>query len=67
VDVTLIGAWCEFRQDFRNFRLERILASEQLDDRFPAGDGRLMAEWMALRKDRPDAAHPSGAAGGAFD
>ena len=56
VDVTLIGAWCELRQDFRNFRLERIRASELLDERFPAGDGRLMAEWMALRKDRPDVA-----------
>ena len=54
VDVTLIGAWCELRQDFRNFRLERIEASELLDERFPAGNGRLMAEWMALRKDRPD-------------
>jgi predicted DNA-binding transcriptional regulator YafY len=53
VDVTLIGAWCELRQDFRNFRLERIQSSQLLDERFPAGDGRLMAEWMALRKDRP--------------
>jgi len=59
VDVTLIGAWCELRQDFRNFRLERIQASELLDERFPAGNGRLMAEWMALRKDRPDAMVPA--------
>ena len=59
VDVTLIGAWCELRQDFRNFRLERIRASELLHERFPAGDGRLMAEWMALRKDRPDPTVPT--------
>ncbi len=67
VDVTLIGAWCELRQDFRNFRLERIQASELLKERFPAGDGRLMAEWMALRKDRPDTALASQPTNGAFD
>ena len=26
VDVTLVGAWCELRKDFRNFRVERIAA-----------------------------------------
>jgi predicted DNA-binding transcriptional regulator YafY len=53
VDVTLVGAWCELRADYRNFRLDRIAASTLLDDRFPADDGRLMAEWLALRKERP--------------
>ena len=53
-DVTLIGTWCELRKDYRNFRLERIVASELLGEQFPADDGRMMAEWMALRKDRPD-------------
>jgi predicted DNA-binding transcriptional regulator YafY len=53
VDVTLIGAWCELRRDYRNFRVDRIAASELLDARFPADRGRLMAEWLALRKDRP--------------
>ena len=24
VDVTLLGAWCELRNDFRNFRVDRI-------------------------------------------
>jgi len=54
VDVTLIGAWCELRRDFRHFRVDRILSSQPLDERFPADNGKLMAEWMALRKDRPD-------------
>ena len=53
VDVTLIGAWCELRQDFRNFRADRVHAADILDDLFPADDGRLIEEWMALRKDRP--------------
>src|ERR1700731_3707729 len=55
VDVTLVGAWCELRNDFRHFRVDRILASDVLDDRFSADSGRLTAEWLALRKDRPKA------------
>jgi len=34
VDVTLIAAWCELRNDFRHFRVERIAASTLLEDRF---------------------------------
>src|SRR6266481_1769953 len=55
VDVTLIGAWCELRNDFRHFRVDRILASDVLDERFSADSGRLTAEWLTLRKDRPNA------------
>jgi predicted DNA-binding transcriptional regulator YafY len=54
VDVTLIGAWCELRRDFRNFRVDRISEAKVLDERFPADNGRLFAEWLALRKERPD-------------
>ena len=55
VDVTLLGAWCELRQDFRNFRVDRILGAELLDEHFVAESGRLLAEWLALPKHRPDA------------
>jgi predicted DNA-binding transcriptional regulator YafY len=54
VDVTLIGAWCELRTDYRNFRVDRIAEAQVLDERFPADNGRLFAEWLALRKERPD-------------
>jgi predicted DNA-binding transcriptional regulator YafY len=54
VDVTLIGAWCELRNDFRHFRVDRVLSTQLLDEHFPADNGKLMAEWLALRKDRPD-------------
>ncbi|HJU16973.1 MAG TPA: WYL domain-containing protein [Stellaceae bacterium] len=54
VDVTLIGAWCELRGDFRHFRTDRVLASRLLDERYPADNGRIAAEWLALRKDRSD-------------
>ncbi len=54
VDVTLIGAWCELRADYRNFRVERIQASRVLDEHFDQDGGRLFREWSALPKDRPD-------------
>ncbi|HEY0181469.1 MAG TPA: YafY family protein, partial [Rhodopila sp.] len=49
VDVTVLGAWCELRNDFRHFRVERILASSTLEDHFPTDNGRLMERWFALQ------------------
>ena len=54
VDVTLLGGWCELRNDFRNFRVDRISNAQLLDERFLAESGKLMAEWLALPKHRPD-------------
>ena len=58
VDVTLVGAWCELRTDYRNFRVERIQASRVLDEHFDQDNGRLFREWSALPKDRPDFGRP---------
>ena len=55
VDATLLGAWCELRNDFRNFRVDRISNAQLLDERFLAESSKLMAEWLALPKHRPDA------------
>jgi predicted DNA-binding transcriptional regulator YafY len=56
VDVTLVGAWCELRNDFRHFRVDRITAATALGERFPADRRKLLADWLALRKNRPDVA-----------
>ena len=53
VDVTLVGAWCELRADYRNFRVERIQSSKVLDEHFDQENGRLFREWSALPKTRP--------------
>jgi len=53
--ATLIGAWCELRRDYRHFRADRITALRVLDEGYPSDNGRLMAEWQALRKDREGA------------
>jgi len=55
VDVSLIGAWCELRQDFRSFRVDRIVNSRLLDERFSPDHGRLAAAWFALSKEAPGA------------
>jgi predicted DNA-binding transcriptional regulator YafY len=60
VDVTLVGAWCELRADYRNFRVERILSSRVLDEHFDQDNGRLFREWSALPKERPVEAAPAG-------
>ena len=57
VDVTLIAAWCELRNDFRHFRVDRITRSTTLDERFAADHAKLLAEWLALPKDREALAH----------
>lgn len=54
--VTLVGAWCELREDLRNFRVERIAGSTVLADRFEDPRGRLLAQWRALPKEAPAAA-----------
>ncbi|HZP99946.1 MAG TPA: YafY family protein [Reyranella sp.] len=53
VDVTLVGAWCELRSDYRNFRVVRIQSSKVLDEHFDQDNGRLFREWSALPKERP--------------
>lgn len=55
VDVTLIGAWCELRNDYRHFRVDRIESLQILEERYPPDQGRL-ERWLALRKERPASA-----------
>jgi predicted DNA-binding transcriptional regulator YafY len=51
VQATLVGAWCELRQDYRHFRADRIRSMIVLEERYPSDNGRLMAEWLRLRQE----------------
>jgi predicted DNA-binding transcriptional regulator YafY len=42
----LIG-WCELRQDFRHFRVDRIVSADFLDERYPARPPVLRAKWLS--------------------
>jgi predicted DNA-binding transcriptional regulator YafY len=41
-----LGAWCELRNDFRNFRLDRIDDCKVADERFPDESGRRLADYL---------------------
>ena len=50
--VWTLAAWCEARQDFRSFRLDRIEQLTLPDTPIPDAPGRNLAAYMA-RRDRP--------------
>ena len=50
----LLIAWCEVRQDFRSFRLDRVLDHETLAEVFSPEPGKTLAEFVA----RMEAADP---------
>lgn len=41
----MLVAWCELRQAFRHFRLDRIQAATPLEQRYPRGRRLLLKEW----------------------
>lgn len=45
-DSWSLGAWCELRQDFRNFRLDRIVDVRVLDERFPDEAGKRLTDYV---------------------
>ena len=42
-----LAAWCELRQDFRNFRVDRIAASTMLDETFEDEAGKALRDMLA--------------------
>jgi predicted DNA-binding transcriptional regulator YafY len=42
-----LAAWCELRQDFRNFRLDRVAASTMLDETFEDEAGKALRDMLA--------------------
>jgi predicted DNA-binding transcriptional regulator YafY len=50
-----LGGWCELRNDFRNFRLDRILMSHLLEERFPDEAGKRLPDYLrAMAVDESD-------------
>ncbi len=47
--VEVLAAWCELRQDFRHFRLDRIVDAFLGTDRPPRRRRILLAEWWAAQ------------------
>lgn len=43
--VQVLGAWCELRQDFRHFRIDRIEWAKDLKEPYAKGKTQLFSEW----------------------
>ena len=41
-----LGAWCESREDWRNFRVDRIASLAALERRYPDQPGRRLADFL---------------------
>jgi len=50
--VWTLGAWCELRQAFRNFRLDRIETLQLCDEQYPNESGRTLEDMIAYEKNR---------------
>lgn len=50
-EVEMLAAWCELRQAFRHFRIDRVLQAEVLDDGPGRPHGVLLAEYRGLEPD----------------
>ncbi len=46
-ESTLLAAWCELRNDFRHFRIDRITDMDVHQGRFNGGGGKLLKSWEA--------------------
>lgn len=45
-----VGAWCELREGFRVFRLDRVVDARVLDDRFPDEPERSLGAFFATKR-----------------
>ncbi len=53
IESVLLAAWCELRDDFRHFRLDRIRRLDMLDDRFKGQGDALRKKWRDLERYPP--------------
>jgi predicted DNA-binding transcriptional regulator YafY len=44
--VWVLAAWCELRQDFRSFRLDRMSELDVLDERFGPERGKTIQDFL---------------------
>lgn len=43
----ILAGWCELRQDFRHFRLDRVVSWSALPTRYPGSRAALLSRWKA--------------------
>jgi predicted DNA-binding transcriptional regulator YafY len=53
----VVAAWCELREDYRHFRVDRIFALATLDERYPRRRAAMLKDWRE-KENVPDRAPP---------
>ena len=53
-EVQMLAAWCESREDFRHFRLDRIRRVRTLEARYLVPRGTLLRRWQKAQGIAPD-------------
>ena len=51
----IVAGWCEMRQAYRHFRIDRIVRIEPTDTRYPRRRAAMLKEWRAENKVPPPA------------
>jgi len=51
--VRVVAGWCELRQDYRNFRLDRITGLQALEGRYPRRRAVMLKEWRTSQNVPP--------------
>ncbi|KKC38747.1 DNA-binding protein [Devosia epidermidihirudinis] len=49
----IVGGWCELRQDYRHFRIDRITRLETTDIRYPKRRAVMLKDWRARNNITP--------------
>lgn len=57
-EVWMLVSWCTLRNDYRNFRLDRMLALEVLEQTFTPVENRSLDHYLALMRTECDEKHP---------
>jgi predicted DNA-binding transcriptional regulator YafY len=70
--VRLLIGWCELRQDFRSFRIDRVVGATFTEERYPGRPSQLRAKWLATMPkggmpEKTELSAASASADGAYD
>lgn len=52
-DARVVAGWCELRQSYRHFRIDRIAELQVIEQRYPHRRAAMLKEWRALNKVPP--------------
>ena len=47
-DARVVAGWCELREDYRHFRIDRIESVERLAERYPKRRSVMLRDWRAI-------------------